>query len=232
VSGSTKTYELKMFITSSIEANYYNIGNTTLIVENNNVRNGVCFITGFDKVILRNNVFNYDDSLTTLITSKQKPKLNCTKLFVENNKFFGHGHNPTGTSWSFFGIEASYVYIRGNIVESVSATTALFGSIDAITEMTIEGNTVKDKLILVQTSVDRVIIRDNTIEPAVHGVNISKDTDELVASAFVLNNIVSAKKSIIVFATKLVYGRNVIIDSYALTQPHVLSTTTLTNLDS
>jgi len=233
--GSTKKPTLVRFITTSIDPTYYNIDNTVIIVENNNIRNAVNTITGFKKIVMKGNTFEYDSDLNT--TVKSKPKLTCSKLFVENNRFIGYGHYPyyvasaETKTYSYNNVTADYVYIKNNYIESSSADTFLFEAASAITELYVEGNIVKDKFLLIQKDLGTAVIRNNTIEPAVNGINIS--ASGTVQSIFVLNNIVSAKKSIIATtASKLVYGRNILIDTYALTPPHFTTATTATDLDS
>jgi len=236
VDGSTRKGELSMFVSSQIASDYYNLENTTLVLENNNIRNGLLFLSGFTKVIIKGNTFSYDTSLNTTISSK--PKTACTKLFVEDNKFFGYGHNPYNTSdettktWAFNNITADYVHIRNNSVESVNADTALIWSTDPMTELVIEGNVVKDKFFIAQNTIAKAVIKDNVIEPSVHGVNISSGTDSLIDKAMVFNNLVTAEKSITVWATNTVYGRNVNMGTMALQAPKMLAGATSTNLDS
>lgn len=221
-SGSTKTYSLVTFVSAEIASDYYNLANTTLVIEGNNIRNALNYVTSFATVIVRNNTFTYDASTSTALTSY--PKLFATRLFVEGNKFMNYGYY---TGWSYNNIKADYLYVRNNYAES-SSSTALFVSKQAATEMYVDDNIVKGKFMSFTHAVGSAYVRNNNIEPTSLGVTISGTTTK----AYIFNNVMGAQGSIDIAASSAVYGRNVLSGTLALTAPTLPSSATKNDLDA
>lgn len=254
--------ELRMFITSSIDSTYYNIDNTKIIIDGNEIHNGVLNVTGFNTIIISNNVFDYDSDMNSSVRSK--PKLTCTNLFVDGNKFINYGHDVwyIGSSnyeaetktWSYNNVSASKIHIKNNYSSTDSSIISkpLFeATTSAISELFIEGNVSDSLLVLCDKTISKAFIRNNTfshyyVRPSdshvyFQGININPGENVYsIDTCIVTDNLVASGSSnntnaLIIYAKNIAYGRNIRLDTMALTVPKIQSNTTgciITNLDA
>ena len=223
---------------------YYNIANTKLVVEGNTVRNAIPFISGFNTIIMRNNVFDFDAcNAKKGISNSAKPRITASRVLIEGNKFFGYGRQSSSVlSGTFFRVSGDVVSIKNNYAQSSEAYYALFSTIDNIGELFVEGNIAKDKFFISTKNhlISKVVIAKNTfIDTSTtgggpFGVTVSSSNTSLRTDAIITDNILGDTKcATIQYANNVTYGRNLLYGAMTIVSPYIPSSTgTVLNLDA
>ena len=223
---------------------YYNIANTRLVVEGNTVRNAIPFISGFNTIIMRNNVFDFDAcNAKKGISDSAKPRITASRVLIEGNKFFGYGRQlSTVLNGTFFRVSGDVVAIRNNYAQSDEPYFALFSTIDNISELFIEGNLAKDKFFISTKNhlISKAVITKNTFIDTLatgggpFGASVASNNSSLLTDAIIMDNIMGDTKCVTIqWANNVTYGRNLSYSAMTLVAPRIVNISgTTTNLDA